>query len=124
MHDRTEALLRKTLGRHPIPELSATMAADTVKLVQALQAADQRRAQLTRRLLLGTYWSAATIASLWILWSIPWPQWKPSSLSAFSAWFIPLGFAAVIWYASIIDWFTSWSTRLLQPYAEADPKST
>jgi hypothetical protein len=73
--DRTEEFLRRGLAACKRPRLSPDAVSGILRSVQSREHAGRERTFLRRLYLLRAYWAIAGVASLWILWSTPWPAW-------------------------------------------------
>lgn len=124
MPDRTEEFLRLALENRQRPSPAPTLAADILTVARANELARHARERWMSRALLGVYWLAAGIGSLWILYStlgsISWPAWTPAALSRVYGWLVPIGCAVLLWHSSFMQWLVLCCTQLLQPFPQPD----
>jgi hypothetical protein len=73
--ERDDAAIRRLLSDHPRPALGAGFSSSVLRRVREHESERQRQRHVGARLLLGSYWLAAALVSLWILGRLPWPEW-------------------------------------------------
>ena len=75
-HDeRVDAAIRLLLSRRARPALTPGFSSGLLRRVREREMERERRPRVGARLLLGSYWLAAVLASLWIASRLPWPEW-------------------------------------------------
>jgi len=98
MAPETEDPIRRLLAARPRPQLPEDFAASVMRRGrQQQQQADELQHRVGARLVLGAYWLAATVASVWILGQGPLPEWATAILWVVALLLVPAGFAFALW---------------------------
>ena len=112
MEESEELLIRSALSRYPTPSPSPAAVAEIVAASIRYEATRRTRPAWANRGVLVCYWLAAFSGTLALLLSVPLPEWKPSGLTTFTTWAIPIIGVLVLWYASMMRVLQDWSGRL------------
>jgi hypothetical protein len=121
MRANADSVMRDALRGPPPRPPEARLITDTVRLVQDYQRLRDRPRRTRSSRWLWVYGAASALACVWILWSGPRLTWTPHGLSAVAEWWVPIGCAALPWFArNIVAWMMG-CVRLLQSSSYANP---
>lgn len=91
--EKADAAIRDLLSRFPRPGLRSDLSSEVLRRVSERERAQERQRRVGARLALGTYWLVATLASVWILAPLPWPEWAAPVAWGVALVLAPLGYA-------------------------------
>ena len=112
MKESNEVLIRSALARYPRPSPSSVSVAEIVAASIRYEAARSTRPAWAKQAVLACYWFAAFTGTLAILLSVPLPEWRPSALTTFNAWAIPVVGVLVLCCETMMKVLQDWSARL------------
>ena len=94
--EKADAAIRGLLSRYPRPALGSDFSSGVLRRVSEHEREGVRQRHVAARLLLGAYWLAATLASVWILARLPWPEWAAPVAWGVALVVSPIGYAVAL----------------------------
>jgi hypothetical protein len=113
--DETDAAIRGLLSCYPRPALGSDFWSGVLRRVSERERVLEQQRRAGARLALGAYWLAATLASVWILARLPWPEWAAPVAWGVAVVVAPVGYAIALFPERARAWLALGIRPLLPP---------